>query len=124
MEITILQMKKSLLLLNKLHKQKFKSYLVKTPSKLNDTELKQFFTLLFIKKDNHYIPKKTLNKLDINEDDFKKLFKQPKEPKPLKPPKKQVAKKEELKKEELKKEEPKKHVAKKEEPKKEEPKKE
>jgi len=86
MDITILQMKKSLLLLNKLHRQKFKSYLVKTPSKLSPDELKQFFTLLFMKKENHYVPKQTIKKLDIDENEFKKIFVKPtKTPKPRTP---------------------------------------
>jgi hypothetical protein len=109
MEITIQQMKKSLLLLNKLHRQKFRSYLVKTPSKLSPDELKKFFTLLFMKKEDHYIPKKTTRQLVIDESEFKKIFVKPtKTPKPRTPkpvmtkPKKETASKRTIKKEEIK----------------------
>jgi hypothetical protein len=48
---------------------------------LSDDELKQYFTLLFTKKEDHYIPKQTTRQLDIDESEFKKIFVKPTKPK-------------------------------------------
>jgi hypothetical protein len=65
-------MKSHLLLLNKLHRAEFKKELVPTPSKLNDDEITQYFTRLFIKRDNYYVPKSQVS-LKIDEEPFKKI---------------------------------------------------
>ena len=65
-------MKSHLLLLNKLHRAEFKKELVPTPSRLTDDEITQYFTRLFIKRDNYYVPKSQVS-LKIDEEPFKKI---------------------------------------------------
>jgi len=65
-------MKSHLLLLNKLHRQEFKKDLVPPPSKLTEDEIKEYFTKLFMKKDNYYVPKSQVS-LKIDEEPFKKI---------------------------------------------------
>ena len=65
-------MKSHLLLLNKLHRVDFKKDLIPTPSKLTDTEIKEYFTKLFMKKENYYVPKGQVS-LMIEEEPFRKI---------------------------------------------------
>jgi len=65
-------MKSHLLLLNKLHRAEFKKDLIPTPSKLTDDEIKEYFTKLFMKKENYYVPKGQVS-LMIEEEPFRKI---------------------------------------------------
>lgn len=94
MSITIAQQKKHLLLLNRLHRNALKAELIPTPSKLSDDKVEKLFNEFFKKKDHYYVPKTTPTILKIDEEEFKKLYKEPKQ-------KKEVEKKE-IKKEEIK----------------------
>ena len=65
-------MKAHLLLLNRLHRVEFKKDLVPTPSKLTDDEITQYFTKLFMKKEDYFVPKSQVS-LKIDEEPFKKI---------------------------------------------------
>lgn len=99
MSLTIAQQKKHLLLLNKLHRNALKAELIPAPSKLSDDKVEKLFNEFFKKKEHYYIPKITSTILKIDEEEFKKLYKEPK-----KAMKKEVKPKEEVKKEEVKEE--------------------
>jgi hypothetical protein len=81
MDLTIQQKKKHLLLLNKLYRMAVKQELIPTPSKLSDDKVESLFNNLFVKKDHYYIPKVKNQYLVIDENEFKKLYKEPKKPK-------------------------------------------
>lgn len=98
MSITIAQQKKHLLLLNRLHRNALKTELIPAPSKLLDDKVEKLFNEFFKKKDNYYVPKITSTILKIDEEEFKKLYKEPKQPK------QKAMKKEEPKEEENKEE--------------------
>jgi hypothetical protein len=107
MSITISQQKKHLLLLNRLHRTALKSELIPTPSKLSDDKIEKLFNEFFKKKDNYYIPKITSTILKIDEEEFKKLYKEPKkamkkEEKPKEEPKEEERKKKQEEKKEEK----------------------
>jgi ribosomal protein L12E/L44/L45/RPP1/RPP2 len=93
MSITISQQKKHLLLLNRLHRTALKAELIPTPSKLSDDKIEKLFNEFFKKKDNYYIPKVSSTILKIDEEEFKKLYKEPKEKKEVKPMKQEEEKK-------------------------------
>ena len=65
-------MKAHLLLLNRLHRSEFKKDLVPTPSRLTDDEITQYFTKLFMKRDDYYVPKEQVS-LKIDQEQFKKI---------------------------------------------------
>jgi hypothetical protein len=81
MDLSTLQMKKHLLLLNRLVKEQMKKILIKTPSKLTDEEVKKYFDMLFKKKEDYYIPKQKSTIINIDEEEFKKLITKKKEKK-------------------------------------------
>jgi len=97
MSLTIAQQKKHLLLLNKLHRNALKAELIPTPSKLSDDKVEKLFNEFFKKKENYYIPKVSSTILKIDEEEFKKLYKEPKQKKEVKPMKQEEEKKEEPK---------------------------
>jgi hypothetical protein len=86
--------KKHLLLLNRLLRQELKLVLIKTPSKLDDNKVNELFDKIFVKKDDYYVPKTNNEKLLLQEDQFKNLYKkkvkksEPKKPEPKVEPKK------------------------------------
>lgn len=111
MDLTITQKKKHILLFNRLYRQALKEELVPTPSKLSDDKIEKLFDKLFMKKDHYYVPKMKNQLLVIDEDEFKKLYKEPKKQKqpkeevkkPMEEPKKEEPKAPEPKKEEIRK---------------------
>jgi hypothetical protein len=72
MSLDTKSMKAHLLLLNRLHRIDFKKDLVPKPSKLTDTEIKENFIRLFVKKENYYVPKSRVS-LMIEEEPFRKI---------------------------------------------------
>jgi len=92
MSLTIAQQKKHLLLLNKLHRNALKAELIPTPSKLSDDKVEKLFNEFFKKKENYYIPKVSSTILKIDEEEFKKLYKEPKQKKEVKSMKKEEEK--------------------------------
>ena len=78
MDLTIPQMKKHLLLLNRIMRAELKKDIIPTPSKLTEEEVNQYFNKLFVKKDDYYVPIKTKAEIMIDEELFKDLVKKPK----------------------------------------------
>jgi len=76
--LTIPQKKKHLLLLNRLMRSELKKDIIPTPSKLSDDEVETYFKRLFVEKDGYFAPVKNKVSLDIDEELFKGLIKQPK----------------------------------------------
>ena len=78
MEITLIQKKKHLLLLNRIMRAELKKDIIPTPSKLPEADVNYFFSKLFVKKDDYYIPLKNKMEIKIDEELFKGLIKKPK----------------------------------------------
>jgi hypothetical protein len=78
MEITLIQKKKHLLLLNRIMRAELKKDIIPTPSKLPEADVNSFFSKLFVKKDDYYIPLKNKMEIKIDEELFKGLIKKPK----------------------------------------------
>jgi UDP-galactopyranose mutase len=76
--LTIPQKKKHLLLLNRLMRAELKKDIIPTPSKLSDDEVETYFKRLFVEKEGYWSPIKNKVSLDIDEELFKSLIKQPK----------------------------------------------
>jgi len=85
MDITMMQKKKHLLLLNRIIRKEAKADIIPTPSKLSEAEVDSFFNKLFVKKDDYYIPIKNKMEIKIDEELFKGLIKKPKMAKEAKP---------------------------------------
>jgi hypothetical protein len=85
MDITMMQKKKHLLLLNRIIRAETKKDIIPTPSKLSEEEVDSFFSKLFVKKDDYYIPIKNKMEIKIDEELFKGLIKKPKMAKEAKP---------------------------------------
>lgn len=80
-ELTMMQKKKHLLLLNRIMRTELKTEIIPTPSKLNEEEVNDLFKKLFIKKDDYYVPIKSKVELNIDEELFKALKPKTKEDK-------------------------------------------
>jgi len=95
MEINMIQKRKHLLLLNRIMRNELKKDIIKTPSKITDEEVDKYFTRLFVKKDDYYIPIKSKIEINIDEELFKNLIKKPKkkEVKEVEKPKEKEVKK-------------------------------
>lgn len=78
MDLTMMQKKKHLLLLNRIMRAELKKDIIPTPSKLTEEEVNQYFNKLFVKKDNYYVPIKNKSEIMIDEEQFKNLIKKPK----------------------------------------------
>ena len=78
MDLTMMQKKKHLLLLNRIMRAELKKDIIPTPSKLTEEEVNQYFNKLFVKKDDYYVPIKTKAEIMIDEELFKDLVKKPK----------------------------------------------
>jgi len=78
MDLTIMQKKKHLLLLNRIMRAELKKDIIPVPSKLTEEEVNQYFQKLFVKKDDYYVPIKNKVSLDIDEELFKDLIKRKK----------------------------------------------
>jgi hypothetical protein len=78
MDLTLMQKKKHLLLLNRIMRAELKKDIIPTPSKLTEEEVNQYFNKLFVKKDNYYVPIKTKAEIMIDEEQFKDLIKRKK----------------------------------------------
>ena len=78
MDLTMMQKKKHLLLLNRIMRAELKKDIIPTPSKLTEEEVNQYFSKLFVKKDDYYVPIKTKAEIMIDEEQFKTLIKKPK----------------------------------------------
>jgi hypothetical protein len=85
MDITMMQKKKHLLLLNRIIRKEAKADIIPTPSKLSEAEVDSFFSKLFVKKDDYYVPIKNKMEIKIDEELFKGLIKKPKMAKEAKP---------------------------------------
>lgn len=85
MDITMMQKKKHLLLLNRIIRAETKKDIIPTPSKLSEAEVNSFFNKLFVKKDDYYVPIKNKMEIKIDEELFKGLIKKPKMAKEAKP---------------------------------------
>ena len=85
MDITMMQKKKHLLLLNRIIRAETKKDIIPTPSKLSEAEVDSFFNKLFVKKDDYYVPIKNKMEIKIDEELFKGLIKKPKMAKEAKP---------------------------------------
>lgn len=85
MDITMMQKKKHLLLLNRIIRKEAKADIIPTPSKLSEAEVDSFFNKLFVKKDDYYVPIKNKMEIKIDEELFKGLIKKPKMAKEAKP---------------------------------------
>jgi hypothetical protein len=76
--ITVPQMKKHLLLLNRLMRTELKKDIIPVPSKLSEEEINKYFERLFIKKtegeEEYYVPIKSKVELKIDEELFKSLL--------------------------------------------------
>jgi hypothetical protein len=72
--ITVPQMKKHLLLLNRLMRTELKKDIIPVPSKLSEEEVNKYFERLFVKKENYYVPIKSKVELKIDEELFKSLL--------------------------------------------------
>jgi hypothetical protein len=81
MDITIPQMKKHLLLLNRIMRTELKTEIIPTPSKLTEEEVNDLFKKLFVRKDDYYVPIKAKVELNIDEELFKQLKPKTKEDK-------------------------------------------
>jgi hypothetical protein len=78
MDPTMMQMKKHLLLLNRIIRAETKKDIIPTPSKLTEEDVNKYFKMLFIEKDGYYAPIKNKLELKVDEELFKGLIKQPK----------------------------------------------
>jgi len=82
MDLTMMQKKKHLLLLNRIMRAELKKDIIPVPSKLTEEEVNQYFNKLFVKKtegsDNYYIPIKNKLEIPIDEELFKEVIKKPK----------------------------------------------
>lgn len=79
MDLTLMQKKKHLLLLNRIMRAELKKDIIPTPSKLNEAEVNEYFGKLFVKKeDYYYIPIKNKLEIPIDEELFKDVIKKPK----------------------------------------------
>jgi hypothetical protein len=78
MDLTMMQKKKHLLLLNRIMRTELKKDIIPAPSKLTEEEINQYFNKLFVKKDNYYVPIKTKTEIMIDEEQFKDLIKRKK----------------------------------------------
>jgi hypothetical protein len=78
MDLTMMQKKKHLLLLNRIMRAELKKDIVPVPSKLTEGEVTQYFNKLFVKKDDYYVPIKNKVSLSIDEELFKDLIKKKK----------------------------------------------
>ena len=83
----MMQKKKHLLLLNRIIRAETKKDIIPTPSKLTEDDINKYFKMLFIEKDGYFAPIKNKVELNIDEELFKGLIKQPKmkEPKVKEP---------------------------------------
>jgi len=81
----MIQKRKHLLLLNRIIRAETKKDIIPTPSKLSEAEVDSFFSKLFVKKDDYYIPIKNKMEIKIDEELFKGLIKKPKMAKEAKP---------------------------------------
>jgi hypothetical protein len=78
MDLTMMQKKKHLLLLNRIMRAELKKDIIPVPSKLTEEEVNQYFNKLFVKKDDYYVPIKNKVSLSIDEELFKDLIKKKK----------------------------------------------
>lgn len=78
MDLTMMQKKKHLLLLNRIMRAELKKDIIPTPSKLTEEEVNEYFSKLFVKKNDYYVPIKTKAEIMIDEEQFKELIKKPK----------------------------------------------
>jgi hypothetical protein len=78
MDLTMMQKKKHLLLLNRIMRAELKREIIPTPSKLTEEEINDYFNKLFVKKDDYYIPVNNKVSLSIDEELFKGLIKRKK----------------------------------------------
>lgn len=82
MEISILNMRKHLLLLNRLMRSELKKDIIPTPSKLTEDDVNKYFKMLFKPLEEegitYYMPIKNKVSLNIDESLFKELIKKPK----------------------------------------------
>ena len=82
MEISILNMRKHLLLLNRLMRSELKKDIIPTPSKLTEDDVNKYFKMLFKPLEEegttYYMPIKNKVSLNIDESLFKALIKKPK----------------------------------------------
>jgi hypothetical protein len=78
MDLTMMQKKKHLLLLNRIMRAEIKKDIIPVPSKLTEEEVNQYFNKLFVKKEYYYVPIKTKTEIMIDEEQFKDLIKKPK----------------------------------------------
>lgn len=78
MELTLPQKKKHLLLLNRIMRAELKREIIPTPSKLTEAEINEYFSKLFVKKEDYYIPVNNKVSLSIDEELFKGLIKRKK----------------------------------------------
>jgi len=78
MDLTMMQKKKHLLLLNRIMRAELKAEIIPIPSKLTEEEVNQYFSKLFVKKDDYYVPIKSKVELKIDEELFKGLIKRKK----------------------------------------------
>ena len=78
MDLTLMQKKKHLLLLNRIMRAELKKDIIPVPSKLTEEEVNQYFNKLFVKKDDYYVPVKNKVSLSIDEELFKDLIKKKK----------------------------------------------
>jgi hypothetical protein len=81
-ELLTKQKKRYILLFNRVIRRELKKVLIQTPSKLTDDEINNIFDKLFDKKEWYYIPKKNIINIKLDEEEFKTLYKKPKD-KPL-----------------------------------------
>lgn len=76
--ITVSQIKKHLLLLNRLMRTELKKDIIPVPSKLSEEEVNKYFERLFVKKtegeEEYYVPIKSKVELKIDEELFKSLL--------------------------------------------------
>lgn len=82
MDLTMMQKKKHLLLLNRIMRAELKKDIIPVPSKLTEEEVNKYFERLFVKitkgSDDYYIPVKSKVELKIDEELFKGLIKKKK----------------------------------------------
>jgi hypothetical protein len=100
MEINMIQKRKHLLMLNRIIRAETKADIIPTPSKLSEEDVNKYFKMLFIEKDGYYVPIKNKVSLNIDEELFKGLIKQPKMKQPkVKPTAEEKASEKEMMKE-------------------------
>jgi hypothetical protein len=78
MDLSVMQKKKHLLLLNRIMRAELKKDIIPVPSKLTEEEVNKYFERLFVKKDDYYVPVKSKLELNIDEGLFKDLIKKKK----------------------------------------------